>query len=99
MSSAGGTWPIWSTDGREIYYLSGSDEVMAVSVRFENGAPAPGVPTRVFQARIGGARVVRNYYDYSPQTRRFLIVAPAENQTADDTPIKIVVNWRATPRR
>jgi eukaryotic-like serine/threonine-protein kinase len=99
VSSAGGTWPIWSADGREIYYLSGSDEVMAVPVRFENGVPAPGVPTRVFQARIGGARVVRNYYDYSPQTRRFLIVAPAENQTADDTPTKIVVNWRPAPGR
>jgi eukaryotic-like serine/threonine-protein kinase len=99
VSSAGGTWPIWSADGREIYYLSGSDEVMAVPVRFENGVPAPGVPTRVFQARIGGARVVRNFYDYSPQTRQFLIVAPAENQTADDTPIKIVVNWRPAPGR
>jgi Tol biopolymer transport system component len=99
VSSVGGTWPIWSADGREIYYLSGSDEIMAVPVRFENGAPATGVPTRLFQARIGGARVVRNYYDYSTQTRQFLIVAPAENQTADDTPIKIVVNWRPAPGR
>jgi roadblock/LC7 domain-containing protein len=51
VSSAGGTWPIWSADGREIYYLSGSDEVMAVPVRFENGVPAPGSS----DARLPGA--------------------------------------------
>jgi eukaryotic-like serine/threonine-protein kinase len=94
VSSGGGIWPIWSADGREIFFLDPSDQLMSVTLRFDKGIPAPATPTPLFRARIGGLRILRNYYEYWPEGGRFLIMAPAD-QVVDDAPIKVVVNWRA----
>ena len=93
-SSNGGTWPTWSADGQEIFFLDPSDQLMSVTLRFEKGLPIPGTPKPLFQARIGGSRNLRNFYEYSRDLGRFLILAPLD-QAVDDAPIRVVVNWRA----
>jgi hypothetical protein len=46
VSTGGGDWPVWSPDGRELYFLSNDGKMMAVAVKisgrnFEAGVPRP----------------------------------------------------------
>jgi Tol biopolymer transport system component len=90
ISTAGGTDPCWSRDGRELFYLSPDQRLMSVSVAagesFEPGTPQP-----LFRVQVEpGFR--RNVYDVSPDGRRFLFLVTAGETT---TPMTVMVNWRA----
>ena len=73
VSNAGGTQPLWSRDGRELYFVSSSDTITAV--RFSPGAdwnPSAPVPlaviTRLGNPIGGSART----YDEGPDGRLWL---------------------------
>jgi serine/threonine protein kinase/Tol biopolymer transport system component len=90
VSTTGGYEPRWRADGRELYYLSLDQKVMAVAV-----APGPsfGAPTELFQVRIaGGVTFYRTHYVPSRDGRRFLINTPAGD--AAMVPITVVLNWQ-----
>lgn len=83
VSPDGGQLPLWSRDGKELFYRKGS-ELIAVSVStspsfsIQSAAPLPGVS-------LGG------YYDISPDSRRILL-----NEPVGETPerlIRVVQNW------
>jgi Tol biopolymer transport system component len=90
VSTGGGTWPRWRRDGKEIFYLSPDNKVMAAEVRasgtsFEIGAAQPLFETRPY--RSGGAA-----FDVSADGQRFIIEYAGEQPTAA---ITLVVNWDA----
>lgn len=87
-STAGGTDPVWSPDGREMYYLQG-DQMMAVPF-VTTPAPSPGVPRRLFEGAYERSAVGRNY-DLSPDGTRFVMI---RGDQADRPPqIHVVLNW------
>jgi Tol biopolymer transport system component len=91
VSSAGGDSPVWSRDGRELFYLSPEAELMSVAV-----APGPtfrgGAPVTLF--RIPGelmSIIGVTQYDIAPDGRRFLMNL---NQSTQGTrAITLVSNW------
>ncbi|HEV2349396.1 MAG TPA: winged helix-turn-helix domain-containing protein [Terriglobia bacterium] len=92
VSTGGGIEPMWRRDGKELFYLSLDNKVMAVDVKtdlaqFEGGAQKP-----LFQVQLipGGWR---NRYVVSPDGQRFLMIVPAGD--AKPSPITVVVNWPA----
>lgn len=94
VSRDGGTWARWHPNGREIYFISPDDAMMAVSFQ---AAPTVQLspPTRLFQTRI--AQLTRSgvhaNYDVAPDGR-FLIVentAPTEQSSS----LRIIVNWQS----
>jgi hypothetical protein len=89
ISTGGGTMPVWSRDGRELYFLSADRKLMAVDVgpgpTFE-----PRVPTPLFETRAV-------FYDVS-KDGRFLMTVPSE-QTASSVPLTAVFNWQAALKR
>ena len=90
ISSGGGSQPVWSRDGKELYYIARDQKLMAVEVkasgsRFEVGPPKP-----LFHSRIEGGFTTS--YDVS-KDGRFLI--PAELDYGSVTPFTVVVNWTA----
>jgi eukaryotic-like serine/threonine-protein kinase len=96
ISTAGGYSPLWSPDGRELFYRSG-DAVMAVRVETE---PAfnPGKPTVLFRGAYYTPLAGVTPWDISPDGKRFLMLqkaASAGTPTAAEVPSKInvVVNW------
>ena len=92
VSTAGGYEPRWRADGREMYYLSLDQKLMAVRV---DPGPSFGVPTELFQVRVvGGANLNRTHYVSSRDGRRFLINTPTGD--AAIVPITVVLNWQAT---
>jgi hypothetical protein len=86
----GGNNPVWRRDGRELYYQSAEQRLVAVSV--SAGATFdPGVPTPLFDLRVP-AEVGRHYgrhYDVAPDGR-FVVNTVLERLSP---PLMVVVNW------
>lgn len=83
------TGPKWSSDGKELFYISLDGKLMSVPVRsgstFQMGTPRP-----LFTLPEGSE------YEPSPDSQRFLLLVP--DKTAP-TPITVVLNWTAALNR
>src|SRR5262249_46857165 len=92
VSTAGGVFPQWKPDGKELYYLSPDGAMMAVPIAVTGSTLEPGSPVRLFSTRIMGGGLdaqQRRQYDVAPDGR-FLIntVLPAP-----PAPITLLQNW------
>jgi Tol biopolymer transport system component len=97
VSTSGGGGPLWSPDGRELYYLNG-DEVMMVSVKTDPSFDIVGTPQTLFQGRfIGPDTGEGTPWDIHPKTKKFLMIKPGKSTDDESTeyPSKIIVvlNW------
>jgi Tol biopolymer transport system component/aminoglycoside phosphotransferase (APT) family kinase protein len=75
VSADGGSEPLWSRDGRELFYRNAVGEIVSVQVgskgRFSVG------PVRVlFSDRDYTRNVTHQQYDVSPDGQRFIMVRP-----------------------
>jgi Tol biopolymer transport system component len=89
ISSAGGAQARWSADGKEIFYASPDNKIMAVELHTDSGTFEVGAPKPLFSIhpRAGGWP-----FDVS-RDGRFLINETIGDQTG--TPITVVLNWTA----
>jgi serine/threonine protein kinase len=96
VSTSGGDCPIWSPDGKELYYHWG-DSVMAVSVE-----TTPTFVSKTPRVLFRGTSVISSGmgedtpWDISPDGMRFLMMKEAgSSQSASGSPrrINIVTNW------
>ena len=95
VSTTGGYEPRWRADGREMYYLSADQKLMAVGVGL---GPSFGAPTELFPVRVGGdVSLNRTHYVPSGDGRRFLINTPTAD--AAIVPITVVLNWTAALKK
>jgi serine/threonine-protein kinase len=91
VSPSGGTQPLWSRNGKELFYVAPDGVLMRVSMA--NGPPASGgAPTKVLEGRyvmsVGG-NFPRNY-DIAPDGQRFLMIK-ASVVGANSAPPQLVV--------
>lgn len=95
ISNGGGLEARWRRDGRELFYLSLDDTLMAVDVQ-----PGPrlvlGVPRRLFVAPVGSISTGRNHYDVGPDGQRFLVTE--EIRTGAPLAITVLTDWMAASR-
>jgi len=89
VSASGGSIPVWSHDGKEIFYLGADRKLMAARVKQNGSALGIDVIRSPFQTN---ADTLRNY-DVSADGRRVLIVTSTPQKPA--SPITVVVNWDA----
>jgi Tol biopolymer transport system component len=88
ISANGGQYPVWSRDGRELYFVSADNKLMAVEI--QPGAQfVASVPKLLFPVRLGPTNPG---YDVSSDGR-FLIATPAEQSAT--VPMTVVLNWQA----
>jgi hypothetical protein len=94
VSPAGGTQPTWRRNGKELFYLSPDNEIMAVSVKkgdtFQPSIPMPLFkidPVKGIYSSVGGE------YDVTADGQRFLVSSGVAE--ARGLPLTIVVNWTA----
>ena len=105
LSTGGGIYPRWRRDGRELFYVTLDNRLVAVPVQT---APVgrtlnPGAPVVLFATRMAirgnaglGGALSKAQYAVAPDGR-FLMIVPAEDTTV--SPITIVQNWTAALKK
>jgi Tol biopolymer transport system component len=97
VSRNGGTLPEWRmSDGRELYYISPDQQVMAVPITTTASGIEAGLPSvilRLAEVRPNSDWVFRPSYAPTRDGRRFLVevLAPGARQP----PLQVIVNWPA----
>jgi len=86
ISSGGGKAPCWSTDGTELFYISGEGELNAVAVETETDTFKMGTITTLFQTAFEPGKS----FGVVPGSKEFYF-----NEVSVDveTPITLIVNW------
>jgi len=92
VSVNGGTRPVWSRDGKELYYVALDRKLMAAAVKTEPKFEVE-APRALFDTRMSSTR----FFDVSADGRRFLIVDPLPEEAMP--PMTLLVNWTAARRR
>ena len=87
ISKAGGAFPAWRRDGKELYYMGLDFKLMAVPVsadtKFHGGSPAA-----LFPIRPSGSGTV---YDVTSDGQRFLVNSLASE--LGSPPLDLLINW------
>ena len=97
VSSSLGESPVWSRDGKELYYLGGDGRVAAVRVHPEGSALALGAPEPLFDLRpISVTSFEARTYDVAPDGR-FLVIRRAGEEP--ENPVVADVGWAARLNR
>ncbi len=97
ISPAGGLQPMWSRNGKELFYLALDGKLMAVDVTTNATTFKAGIPKPLFQTQLATTYQGRNMYVVSPDGQRFLVLAPVNE--AESQPITVVANWPSLLRR
>ncbi len=94
VSTGGGEQPRWRGDGKELFYLSSDDKIMAapvtVGATFDAGSPVALFPATPRQPVSNTDLFV---YDVSRDGQRFLINTQVKQ--AETVPMSVVLNWAA----
>ena len=86
ISASGGSRPRWRRDGREIFYVSRDNEMIATPIRLASEVQV-GTPRRLFRIDPAGWQD----YDVTGDGERFLAVVSVPVPDADA--IMVTVNW------
>lgn len=89
ISTSGGTMPLWSPDGRELFYVSADAKLMSVAVTTTGAEFQAEIPRELFTVRLRDDTSAQ--YDVSPDGKRFLLNAIAPRT---DAPLTLLVNWQ-----
>ena len=91
ISTEGGTEPMWSADGRELFYRLG-EKMMVVEVQSEPAFTSEG-PQLVFEVPYLTDQFGTSNYDISPDGQRFLMIKAAEEEEGQQGQINVIQNW------
>ena len=93
VSKGGGTRPVWSADGREIFYLDPNTAMMSVTVHTKPTFSAEDNPTKLFDGPWYSGQTGR-IYDVTRDGRRFLMIKQVASGTAaPPATLNVVLNW------
>ncbi len=99
VSDAGGSYPKWSADGRELYYRN-DEGIVVVSVGTEGSSFTAGRAQQLFRgAYRGGIQGVNldgiqfAHYDVAPDGRFVMFPAPPTEETPNVEWLQVVANW------
>ncbi len=89
VSTEGGTEPVWSSDGRELFYRDANDNLVAAEITGTSSFVV-GRKIVLFSARPYAADANHANYDVSPDGRRFLML---ETVSTSGGELILVDNW------
>ena len=90
ISTGGGVLPEWSSDGRELFFVSDDSMLMSVSLKPGPVSLQPSAPHALFPLLVIDTDV--SPYDVTPDRERFLVLEAAEHATQ---PLTVIANWPA----
>ena len=87
VSTSGGLGLRWRGDGKELFYISEDNKLMAVGIQEKSGSLEIGNPQALFQTSTGTP------YDVTPDGKKFVVLTqPTQSSTES---LNLVVNWLA----
>lgn len=93
VSVDGGTDPLWSADGRELFFRNGKD-MLSATVETSGGLRT-GRPHVLFEWNYDYGRRTRNY-DVAPDGRFLMVQVP---ESAERSRVVVVLNWFSELKR
>ena len=94
ISKSGGRWPKWRrADGLELYYVSASDAMMAVSLTPSGDTLVPAAPKELFRSSFESDLTYP--YDVTRDGKRFLALERPSSAGRFD----VMTDWRASLQR
>jgi Tol biopolymer transport system component len=90
VSSGGGDFPRWRRDGKELFYLSLDNKIMATEIKASGSSIAIGAVRQLFEARVYRSQV--GAFDVSADGQRFIF---AYDPGQPNEAITLVENWTA----
>lgn len=91
VSTGGGTRPLWSHDGHELFYLDLDRRMMAVPI-LKGTTLGAGSARALFETRSFGLEGIGRNFDVSPDGTRFLMVRNL-GTLPDAKRLVVVLNW------
>jgi eukaryotic-like serine/threonine-protein kinase len=92
VSIDGGSRPVWSRDGRELFYIAADRKLMAAPVKRSGNRLLTDAPKPLFETR----QTTTRFFDVSADSRRFILVDPLPEPVTP--PMNLLVNWTAAAR-
>jgi Tol biopolymer transport system component len=94
VSTAGGTRPLWSRTGKELFYLAADGALMKVAVRTRGAAWSAETPTKLLEGPYSSTSFsISRTYDISPDGSRFLMIKGAGTDTTAQPSVILVEHW------
>jgi hypothetical protein len=97
ISTGGGTAPRWRQDGTDLFYIAADRTLTAAPVRAADASFESSTPKRLFPIASVSGYIDRDEYAVSADGSRFLVSRPTGD--AANSPVTVVVNWRASLKR
>jgi Tol biopolymer transport system component len=91
ISTNGGLVPNWSSDGKELFYVDGDGQMIAVAVNTGGGEFQTGAPKALFKTRMFAEASVFHEFAVSHDGQRFL-VGTLIGDTKSPRPT-VILNW------
>jgi len=89
VSNGLGAQPVWSRDGKHIFYISPDKKMMEAD--FDPVKGTASAPRAIFQTRIIAANFIGTQYDVGPDGRFLINSLPADHSS----PLTLITNWPA----
>jgi eukaryotic-like serine/threonine-protein kinase len=95
VSTAGGVWPMWRKDGKELFFFSTDQQVMAVDVSQKGASLQLGAPHALFKAAtVSGPN---GPYSVSADGKKFVMNTVLPQSITE--PLTLITNWPADLRQ
>jgi serine/threonine-protein kinase len=100
ISNAGGTMPIWSQIGNELFYRTEDHRIMVVHYTLRGDSFVPDKPRLWCGTRLANLGLAVNY-DLAPDGKRFVVLMPADSPEPREmqSHVTLVVNFFDEVRR
>jgi len=100
VSNSGGLLPVWSPNGRELFYRTDDQRIMVVSYTVKDGEFVSDRPRVWSQVRLANWGTAMNY-DLAPDGSRFAVQLPVDSPTIQDQRghVTLVLNFLDDVRR
>jgi hypothetical protein len=90
ISSNGGRFPVWSDDGRELYYITLDWDFIAVPIT-TSGKFAAGKPVTLFNKGLNLVGFIHDRYAVTKDKNKFIMTVPVAATRGGE--FTVVVNW------
>jgi hypothetical protein len=97
ISSNGGTIPNWSSDGKELFYVDGDGQMIAVAVDTSGAEFQSATATALFKTRMFADSRVFHEFSVSHDGQRFLVgTLIGDSKSPRPT---VILNWAAALKK